>query len=157
MSQMMDHIEYLTKQIGPRPGGTEEEQQAALYITEQFQKEPVLVTNMEDFTSSSNVEVGLATLAAVAVVATLLAIIFPVLSILAFILAAAAAALYSLESFDRPIISRVLSRGASQNIVAKYQPEGDQSAASPRGRSRKIILVAHYDTGRVTPPLVSRL
>ena len=157
MSQMMDHIEYLTKQIGPRPAGTEEEQQAALYITEQFQKDAGFTANIEDFSSSSNVEAGLATLAGVAVVATILAIIFPVLSIPAFILAAAAAAVYSLESFDRPIISRVLSRGASQNVVAKYQPGGDQPAASPRGRSRKIILVAHYDTGRVTPPLVSRI
>ena len=47
MAQLMDHVTYLSKEIGPRPAGTEEEQRAALYITEQFQKETddMLATN----------------------------------------------------------------------------------------------------------------
>lgn len=158
MAQLMDHITYLSKEIGPRPAGTEEEQNAALYITEQFQKETGFTASMEDFSSSSNVEAGLAVMAGVVVVATVLAMIFPVLSLPAFILAAAAAAVYSLEEFDKPIISRVLSRGASQNVVAKYVPSADSADATPRrGSSRKVILMAHYDTGNVTPPIVERL
>ena len=158
MAQLMDHVEYLSKEIGPRPAGTEEEQRAALYITEQFQKETGFTASMEEFSSSSNVEAGLAVMAAVEVVATILAMIFPVLVIPAFILAAAAAVVYSLEEFDKPIISRVLSRGASQNVVARYQPNNAQEGDSSRKTSsRKIVLMAHYDTGNVTPPIVDRM
>ena len=158
MTQLMDHVTYLSKEIGPRPAGTEEEQRAALYITEQFQKEAGFAASMEDFSSSSNVEAGLAVMAGVVVVVTILAMIFSVLAIPAFILAAAAAVVYSLEEFDKPIISRILSRGASQNVVAKYIPANDtEDAVRPRGSSRKIILMAHYDTGNVTPPIVDRL
>ena len=157
MSQIMSHVAYLAKEIGPRPAGTEEEQQAALYITEQIQKQAGFRATIEDFSSSSNVEGGMAVLAGVAVAATILAVIFPILAIPAFIVTAAAAAIYALEAFDRPVLSRVMSRGASQNVVAKYQPAGPQEQAGRRAHSRKIVLVAHYDTGRVTPPLVSRL
>lgn len=154
MAQLMDYVSYLTNEIGPRPAGTEEEQQAALYITEQFQKEAGFTSNIEEFESTSNLEGGQAVLAAVTIVVTILAIFFPVLSIFAFILAAAAAAIYALEAFDKPIVSRMLARGASQNVVAKYQPNPDEEA-SGRIRSRKLILVAHYDTGRVKPGIVS--
>ncbi|MBQ9003226.1 MAG: hypothetical protein IJ087_15360, partial [Eggerthellaceae bacterium] len=87
-----------------------------------------------------------------------LAMIFPILAIPAFILGAAAAVVYALEAFDKPIISRILSRGASQNVVAKYQPSYEaEEGGKARARSRKIVLVAHYDTGRVKPPLVARV
>ena len=39
MPEPMDHVAYLSQEIGPRPAGTEEEQQTALYITEQMQKD----------------------------------------------------------------------------------------------------------------------
>lgn len=158
MAQLMDYAGYLAKEIGPRPAGTEEEQQAALYITEQIQKEAGFATSIEEFANSSNPEASRAILALVAILATILGMIFPVLAIPAFILATAAAVVYVLEALDKPILSRVLSQGASQNVVAKYQPsfEGGEELAAPRGRSRKIVLVAHYDTGRVKPQLVER-
>ena len=34
MPDIIDHVSYLSEEIGPRPGGTEEEQQAALYIAD---------------------------------------------------------------------------------------------------------------------------
>ena len=49
MPDIKEHIAYLSQEIGARPAGTEEEQQAALYITEQFQKEAGLPANIEDF------------------------------------------------------------------------------------------------------------
>lgn len=156
MAQLMDYVHYLAKEIGPRPAGTEEEQQAALYITEQFQKDTGFAANIEEFESSSNLEGARAVLAGVAIIVTVLAMIFSVLTIPAFILAAAAAAIYSLEAYDRPIVSRLLSHGASQNVIAKYQPNQDPEGSNPV-RSRKIVLVAHYDTGRAVPTPIHRL
>ena len=45
MPDIKEHIAYLSQEIGARPAGTEEEQQAALYITEQFQKQVCLLTS----------------------------------------------------------------------------------------------------------------
>lgn len=154
MAQLMEYAEYLSKEIGPRPAGTEEERQAALYITEQFQKGSGFTAQIEEFTSTSNLEGISAIPGAVVIVVAILAMIFPVLSIPAFIFAAIAAATYSLEAFGRPVITRTLARGASQNVVAKYQPNPD---AGRNGRSRKVVLVAHYDSGKVTPSLVQRI
>ena len=39
MPDIIDHVSHLSEEIGPRPGGTEEEQQAALYIADYLQKE----------------------------------------------------------------------------------------------------------------------
>ena len=155
MASLLDHIEYLSKEIGARPAGTEEEQQAALYIAEQFQKESSFPTAIEEFTSSSNLEGASAIFAVVTFVVTILAMLFNVLVIPAFLLAAIAAVLYTLEAFDKPVLSKALARGASQNVVAKYQPFQKEQGKSRR--SRKVVLVAHYDTGKVTPGLVQSI
>ena len=139
MASLLDHIEYLSKEIGARPAGTEEEQQAALYIAEQFQKESSFPTAIEEFTSSSNLEGASAIFAVVTFVVTILAMLFNVLVIPAFLLAAIAAVLYTLEAFDKPVLSKALARGASQNVVAKYQPFQKEQGKSRR--SRKVVLV----------------
>lgn len=155
MAQLFDYVDYLSREIGARPAGTEEEQQAALYIAEQFQKDAGFHTEIEEFTSSSNIEGAGAILGVIVIVASILAMLFNMLAIPAFILIVVSAAIYVLEAFDKPFISKALSRGASQNVVSKYQPGGEGASAS-RGHSRKIILVAHYDSGKVKPGLVSR-
>lgn len=152
MAQLMEYAEYLSKEIGPRPAGTEEEQQAALYITECFQKDAGFSAQIEEFTSSSNIEGISALPGLVVIVVAILAMIFPALAIPAFILAAASAALYTLEAFGHPLVTRALARGASQNVVAKYQPGTEEKTA--RGRSRKVVLIARYDSEKVTPSLV---
>lgn len=44
MAELNEHVAYLSQEIGPRPAGTEEEQRAALYISEQFSAEAGLTT-----------------------------------------------------------------------------------------------------------------
>ena len=156
MAQLYDYVDYLSREIGARPAGTEEEQQAALYIAEQFQKDAGFHTEIEEFTSSSNIEGASAILGVIVIVASILAMLFNMLAIPAFILIVVAAAIYVLEAFDKPFISKALSRGASQNVVSKYQPGGEGSS-SQRGHSRKIILVAHYDSGKVKPGIIGRI
>ena len=91
MSTPMDHIAYLSQEIGPRPAGTEEEQQAALYITERLQKDAHLSAQIEDFTCNSNALMTPIICYGVAIVAVLLGIILPVIAIPATVLALAAA------------------------------------------------------------------
>ena len=122
MADVMEHVAYLSQEIGPRPAGTEEEQQAALYITEHMQKEAGLSAVIEDFTGVSNNELPRAICSAVTLVFTILALLLPVVALPAAIVAILSAAIYVAEAFDKPILSRLLSRGVSQNVVAKYEP-----------------------------------
>ena len=151
MADVMEHVAYLSQEIGPRPAGTEEEQQAALYITEHMQKEAGLSAVIEDFTGVSNNELPRAICSAVTVVFSILALALPVVALPAAIIAILSAAVYVAEAFGKPILFRVLSRGVSQNVVAKYEP--GYSPESGNSRRRKIILVAHYDSGKARPEL----
>lgn len=153
MADVMEHVAYLSQEIGPRPAGTEEEQQAALYITEHMQKEAGLSAVIEDFTGVSNNELPRAICSAVTLVFTILALLLPVVALPAAIIAVLSAAIYVAEAFDKPILSRLLSRGVSQNVVAKYEP--GYSPESGNSRRRKIILVAHYDSGKARAELKS--
>ena len=91
MAQAMDYVEYLSREIGARPAGTEEEEQAALYIADEFQKETGFPATIEEFTSSANLEGGRAILSMVTIVASVLAMLFNVLTGPMFILALIAA------------------------------------------------------------------
>lgn len=147
MSTPMDHIVYLSQEIGPRPAGTEEEQQAALYITERLQKDAHLSAQIEDFTCNSNALMTPIICYSVAIVAVLLGIILPVIAIPATVLALAAAGIAISEALDHPILSQAFTKGVSQNIVAKYEPTQSSDAAG--SRRRKVIVVANYDSGKV--------
>lgn len=150
MPEMLNHVEYLSQQIGPRPAGTEEEQQAALYITEQFQKEAGLSAAIEDFNSPSNSELPRALCAVITAVAAILSLIFSVLLIPAIILTVASAVVAVAEMCGKPVISPFFARGVSQNVVAKYEPGYSPEATA---RRRKVIVVARYDSGKVRAEL----
>ena len=151
MPDIKEHIAYLSQEIGARPAGTEEEQQAALYITEQFQKEAGLPANIEDFNGVGDPHLPSMICCGAAVVLALLSLIVPVLSIVGVIGCLAAAGLFAAEYLDKPIISKLLGKGVSQNVVAKYAPAAVEDGEG--ARRRKVILVARYDTGKVRAEL----
>ena len=151
MPNIIDHVSYLSEEIGPRPAGTEEEQQAALYITEFMQKEAGLSTSVEDFTAGSNPEMASIVCGALLIVCVVLGIAVPAVGVVAVIGAFIGAALQILEALDKPVLSSLFGKGISQNVVAKYEPEQEEGDAS--SRHRKIVLVSHYDSGKVRAEL----
>lgn len=148
MSDILEPIVYLSQEVGPRPAGTEEEQQAALYITEAISKEAGLSTVIEDFRGITSPAPILALLCLIAVVISVVSTAFPIVDLASVIVTAIVAIVFFTESFDKPIISRLISRGVSQNVVAKYEPHlpSESGAAHPR----KVVLVARYDSGKVS-------
>ncbi|MEC4272047.1 M28 family peptidase [Adlercreutzia sp. R25] len=146
MAEVNEHVAYLSQEIGPRPAGTEEEQRAALYISEQLSATAGLTASMEDFQCNPDSSLPRALCSGVAVLVILLATIVSVLAIPATVIAVLCAALVAAEVFDKPVLSRLLNRGVSQNVVAKYIPAKSPSRAS---RRRKVIVVANYDSGKV--------
>lgn len=159
MPEIVDHVAYLSQQIGPRPAGTEEEQQAALYITEQMQKDAGLSAVIEDFTGAANENIARAICCGLTLVVAVLSLFVAVLAIPAIVVALVALLLLAAEVFDKPILSKLFARGVSQNVVAKYEP--GYTAEAGGSRRRKVVLVAHYDSGKVRselkPPFVGVL
>ena len=151
MPDIKEHIAYLSQEIGARPAGTEEEQQAALYITEQFQKEAGLPASIEDFNGVGDPHLPSMICCGAAAVFALLSLIVPVLSIIGVIGCLAAVGLFAAEYLDKPIISKLLGKGVSQNVVTKYAPVAPEDGEG--ARRRKVILVARYDTGKVRAEL----
>lgn len=145
MPQIIDHIAYFSHEIGPRPAGTEEEQQAALYITEQIQKEAGLPAVIEDFTGSTDSELPRMILSGVSVMFAILALVLDVMTIPAIVLTLISAVILLLESFGKPVISQAFSRGVSQNVIAKYEPGPTATGSS---RRRKVVVIANYDSGK---------
>ncbi len=153
MPEILDHVAYLSQQIGPRPAGTEEEQQAALYITEQMQKEAGLSAVIEDFSGASSSDAPTAICCGATLLVGVLAMFLPVALIPATVVSIIAVLLLAAEAFDRPVLSKVFARGVSQNVVAKYEP--GYTAESGGSRRRKIVLITRYDSGKVQAELNS--
>ena len=149
MPDIIDHVSYLSEEIGPRPGGTEEEQQAALYIADYLQKEAGLAAEIEDFAIASNTETPSLICAGIMLVAVVLGLAVPAIGILAFFLALVSGGLMLAESLGKPVLSRMLGKGVSQNVVAKYEP----ASADMKSSHRKIVIVSHYDSGKVQAEL----
>lgn len=152
MAQILEDVTQLSQDIGPRPAGTEEEQQAALYIADQFNKGAGMEADVEDFKCVPDYEMVRIVLFGVALLAALVAFLFDVAAIPAVIIGLVAAVLFVLELIDRPVVSRFFERGISQNVIARYVPPEAEGASS--ARRRKVILVAHYDSGRTMPEMV---
>lgn len=146
MAELNEHVAYLSQEIGPRPAGTEEEQRAALYISEQFSAEAGLTTAREDFQCNPDSSLPRTLCSGVAVLVTLVATIVGALAVPAIVVSLICAALAAAEVFDKPVLSRLLNRGVSQNVVARYLPAKSPTRAS---RRRKVIVVANYDSGKV--------
>ena len=144
MAEIIEDVEYLTKEVGPHPAGTEEEQRAALYIADRMQKDAGFTTVVEDFQCSANDQLPTLICFGAALLAVLLSLVVPGLGFLWMILGIAAAVLFGMEIMGKPVLSRFFKTGASQNVVAKYQPASVGS--SPR--RRKVILVANYDSAK---------
>lgn len=154
MAEPNENVAYLAQSIGPRPAGTEEEQQAALYITEQIQADSGLAAVIEDFNCSPDHDLPRAALVAVSLLVALLALFLQVMTVPALIISLLSAILFVTEALGKTSLSKLLGNGVSQNVVAKYVPAATEDAGAPR--RRKVILVAHYDSGKVRKDLSAR-
>lgn len=152
MAQILEDVTQLSQDIGPRPAGTEEEQQAALYIADQFNSGAGMKADVEDFKCVPDYELVHMVLFGVALLAALVAFLLDVAAVPAIIVGLVATVLFVLELIDRPVVSRFFERGISQNVIARYVPPAAEGASS--ARRRKVILVAHYDSGRTMPEMV---
>lgn len=147
MSEIREHAEYLSQTIGPRPAGTEEEQQAALYVAESLRQDAELPVEVEDFNCNTNHGMVRAICCALTFVFAVSTFFLPVMVLPTLLISLVAAVLFVLEALNKSPFGNMFKNGVSQNVVAKYQPS--PSGNSSATRRRKIVLVANYDSGKV--------
>lgn len=159
MADLIEHVQVLADEIGPRPVSTEEENQASLYVAQNL-RDAGLEVDIDEFATPTGVRWPYALSFALLIAGTLLSgvsIFVPGLATtfyaVGLLLAIVSAVIYFTEHTNRPILSKMLARGVSQNIVARYVP----SSVARERRRRKIIFVAHVDTVRAQPEAMPAL
>ncbi len=154
---MLGTVEQLAQVIGARPAGTEEEQQASFAIDSFLKDSAGLNTETEEFNCNPNFELPKVICCIASAVLAILTVFLPLTIVPALLLTLILAVLFALETFGISPLANLNKKGISQNIVAKYIPsqsgaEDDGTKPSAR-RKRKIIFIAHYDTGKVRAEL----
>lgn len=122
MSEIQEHVAYLSQEIGPRPAGTEEEQRAALYVAEALQKEAQLPTEIEDFNCNPNHDVLRMTWCALSALFILLSFFLPVMIAPALIVTLAMAVLFALEALGKSPFSRMFRTGRAKTSWRNTSP-----------------------------------
>ncbi len=159
MAELMEHVQALAEEIGPRPVSTEEEHQASLYVAQNLQ-EAGLEVDIDEFATPTGVRWPYALSFLLVMLGTVLSGLgkfVPGLSTTFFaiglLFVVASVVFYFTEYLGRPILSKALTRGVSQNVVARYVP----SSVARERRRRKVIVVAHVDTVRAQPEAMPAL
>lgn len=136
MSLAYQHVKFLAEEIGPRGSCTAQESKAADYIDTELKKMNYQTTR-EAFKAVTSFSWTFCMIYLLFIIA---AFIFPANPNWGFILVLLAFLGFYLESNTFPLISRILPKKTSQNIIA---PVPARSKAI-----RKVLLTAHYDSSR---------
>lgn len=142
---MKDCISHLSEEIGARPVGTDEEQAAAFYIKEQFDKQQNLEAEIQEFKCSMNPGIPRVAESVFCALSAIIAVVSSAFIIPSAIIAVVCGILFVLDYFDVFTLSSFLGNAPSQNVVAKYKPSTEKTG----GRSKKVVLITNYDSEKV--------
>src|SRR5258708_4011565 len=138
MTDPLEHIRKLAKEIGPRPSTGEGGRQAAAYIAEQLERFGFAVKT-EEFRSPSSFSyaymlayaISLIGFAAGGLGKAALGLLLTGIALIGFV---------GENTTALPLLSTVVPRGRSQNVVGRLVPRD-----LPR---RRLIMSAHYDSAQ---------
>ncbi|MDR1422592.1 MAG: hypothetical protein LBI64_07000 [Coriobacteriales bacterium] len=142
MAKLVDYVEELVSEVGPHPTGTQQENDASEIIATRLE-DFGLPVQIDEFVCARNTDWTRAVYLALAVVGAELLVFLPSLQIAGFVLLLIGALLLVLELVDRNPLDRLFRNSLSQNVVARYLPDGAASA-----RNRRVVILAHYDSSR---------
>lgn len=144
MSITKDYLERLDTEVGIAPAGSQEELDCAHSLAREFSAHG-LKTDVQDFTAPSlgHVPYG------VVLVLLFLGLVLVGLgntptTVIGFVLVAAMIALLWMFHTGRDIIGKFGPTAHSQNVIAMREAQ-----VEPAERERPIVVLAHYDTGRL--------
>lgn len=154
MTTMRQCVEKLSSEIGARPVGTDEEQNAAFFIEDSFRRETNFEVELQEFNATEKPELARVIPAGFVLLASLLAILIPSLAIVWFLLIALGAVFFALNELNIFSLAKFLKSAPSQNVIAKHKSAG---ASQGSGRNKKIVLLTNYDSEKVRKEETSNL
>lgn len=149
MSNIQNYLQELAGTIGPRPVGSDTERTAAEWISSAFNGIG-LPAEIQDFetnrttTWSNFLYYLIAILCVLGIGYFKNATWFGWVLFTLFVIDAVG---FFVELNGGCLISRILSKGPSQNVIGRYTPRTRPGET----RRKKVVVVAHYDTLRVSP------
>lgn len=136
---VMQHLRELSVSIGPRGPTSQNEKKASIYI-EQTMKSTGMSVNSERFESITSFSWIVVTYVVLFVIA---AVIFPINAPMAFLLDLVIVAIFLEEMSLKRILSRLMPKGESSNIIGKIMPKNTPE--------KLVVLTGHYDSAKPLP------
>jgi acetylornithine deacetylase/succinyl-diaminopimelate desuccinylase-like protein len=143
MAQLIEYVDELIQEVGPRPAGTQQEHQAAELIAARLDEFGMKV-DIEEFPCARNVGWVRILYYALCLIGVVVSIALAEFRILGVILIAAGAVLMLLDYLGKNPLFTLFKNSLSQNVIARYLPPGSE----PSSRNRKVVILAHYDSAR---------
>jgi hypothetical protein len=139
MSRVMEHLRELSVEIGSRGSTSENEKKAGKYI-ESKMKSIGMNVEAEEFKSKTSLFTVLDICIILFIIA---AIIFPISALVAFLISLAAVAILVAELNMKEVLSRIMPKEQSRNIIGKIAPISKAK--------KRVVLMGHYDSAKPLP------
>jgi hypothetical protein len=143
MASALDYVEELLAEVGPRLAGSEKEYQASEIIAARFE-DFGLPAQVEEFDCHPFLPwmppIGFALVC----FGALFSFLIPGALVFGLVLDLLGLAIVVVEMLGVNPIHRLLPTRISQNVIARYMPTGSIGGERPR----KVVVLAHYDSGR---------
>lgn len=149
MSNVAHYLRELVDSIGPRPVASDTERAAAEWISKTF-RDMGLPSEIQDFEANRTTTWPNVLHFIIAILCVAGAVFFTKTAFLRWtflVLLTVDIISFYYELNGGRILSRFLSKGPSQNVVARYSPRLRTSDT----RRKKVVIVAHYDSLRCSP------
>jgi hypothetical protein len=144
MAQLVEYVDELVQEVGPRPAGTQQEHQAAELIAARLDEFGMKV-DIEEFSCVRNIGWVRVLYYALCVGGAALSIFMASLRIVGLIVIVVGVAFMLLDYLGKNPLFSLFRNSLSQNVIARYLPPG----VEPSKRSRKVVILAHYDSARM--------
>lgn len=151
MTKMFDCVDKLAGEIGARPIGTDEEQQAAFFIEDTFKKDTNFDVELQEFDGVVNPELGRLIPAIVVFIACILSFVLPSMPIVPLLLSLVGGGLFIANELGIFSLASFFGKAPSQNVVAKHLP------AKQGAGHKKIVVLTNYDTEKTRTEEASSL
>jgi hypothetical protein len=153
MTRLVEYVDELVQEVGPRPAGTQQEHQAAELIAARLDEFGMKV-DIEEFPCARNIGWVRVLYYALCVGGAAVSVFFAGFRLIGIALIAVGVVLMLLDFLGKNPLFSLFKNSLSQNVIARYLPPGTE----PQVRSRKVVILAHYDSARTmvqaAPPLV---
>ena len=140
-----DYLDYLNREVGISPAGSQEELDCARTIADVFSSHG-LEPQIQEFSAPSFGGVIHGALMVLVLVGIVLSGLSGALKVVGILLAVAGMVLLVMARAGRDVLGKLGPSAHSQNVVALHKAEGDDAA-----HNRPFVIMAHYDSPRIDP------